>query len=208
MPNLFSALARFAGLAHARPSETKLSAVAPLIAMQYQRQPVWSPRDYASFAREGFAQNPVVYRCVRMIAEAAAAVPVDLFEGDTEIESHPLIDLLKSPNPTQTRPDLLESWYGFLLVAGNAYIEAVGVGSDLRELYVLRPDRMQIVPGLDGWPLSYDYTVKRPNREFLGRGGPRGAQGDASRPVQSVQRLLWPLADRSGRNRRRHPQCR
>jgi len=168
MPTLFSALARFAGIAPASPPETKLSAVAPLIAMQYQRQPIWSPRDYAAFAREGFTQNPVVYRCVRMVAEAAASVPLDLFEGGALIESHPLLDLLQAPNPTQTRPDLLESWYGFLLVAGNAYIEAVGVGSDVRELYVLRPDRMQIVPGVDGWPLSYDYTVNGQTVSFSG----------------------------------------
>ena len=96
MPTLFSALARLAG---ARPRvaspEAKQSAAAPLIALQYQRQPVWSPRDYGSFAREGFAQNPVVYRCVRMIAESAAAVPLDLFEGGMEHEDHPLLDLLR-----------------------------------------------------------------------------------------------------------------
>ena len=32
-------------------------------------------RDYAALAREGYMQNPVVYRAVRMVAEAAAAVP-------------------------------------------------------------------------------------------------------------------------------------
>src|SRR5262245_44906509 len=32
--------------------------------------PAWAPRDYAAFAREGFMQNAVVYRAVRMIAEA------------------------------------------------------------------------------------------------------------------------------------------
>jgi len=26
---------------------------------------VWSPRDYAAFAREGFMQNAIVYRSVR-----------------------------------------------------------------------------------------------------------------------------------------------
>ena len=35
-------------------------------------RPQWTPRDYESLAREGFAKNAVAYRCVRMIAEAAA----------------------------------------------------------------------------------------------------------------------------------------
>jgi HK97 family phage portal protein len=50
-----------------------------------------------------------------------------------------------------------------LLLAGNAYVEAVtveGQGSaDVRELYALRPDRMRVVPGADGWPEAYEYAV-------------------------------------------------
>ena len=162
MSPLLTALARYAGLSSPAPitaPEAKTSAAAPLIALQYQRQPVWSPRDYAAFSREGFMQNPVVYRCVRMISEAAASVPIDLYAGDQELAEHPLLDLLREPNPMQSRPDLLESWYSFLLVSGNAYMEAVALGGALRELYVLRPDRIQIVLGTDGWPVSYDYTV-------------------------------------------------
>ncbi len=163
MSPILSALARYAGLSRYAPiaaPEAKTSAAAPLIALQYQRQPVWSPRDYGAFAREGFMQNPVVYRSVRMIAEAAASVAFCLYAGDQEITDHPLLDLLRVPNPTQSRAELLEAWYSYLLVSGNAYLEAVATGSTLRELYVLRPDRISIIPGTDGWPASYDYTVK------------------------------------------------
>jgi HK97 family phage portal protein len=33
---------------------------------------------------------------------------------------------------------------------------------------VLRPDRIQIVPGVDSWPLSYDYTVNGQTVSFTG----------------------------------------
>jgi phage portal protein BeeE len=36
--------------------------------------------------------------------------------------------LIARPSPDHTSADFLESWYGFLLVAGNAYVEAVGLG--------------------------------------------------------------------------------
>ena len=52
-----------------------------------------------------------------------------------------------------------EMLFGHLLVAGNAYVEAVSAGREPRELYALRPDRMRVVPGRDGWPEAYDYTV-------------------------------------------------
>jgi HK97 family phage portal protein len=32
-------------------------------------------------------------------------------------------------------------------------------GAEVRELYALRPDRMKVVPGPDGWPEAYEYTI-------------------------------------------------
>lgn len=122
-------------------------------------QPVWSPRNYQSFAREGMMQNAVVYRSVRMIAEAAASVPLLLYQGATELEEHPILQLLDKPNVDCTRADLFEAWYGFLLVSGNAFVEATSVGGDLAELHVLRPDRMRVIPGPDGWAEAYEYRV-------------------------------------------------
>ena len=104
-------------------------------------------------------QNAILYRAVRMIAEAAASVPLLLYQGDEEITEHPLLDLLARPHPTASAPDLLEAWYGFLLVSGNAYLEAVAIGQEVRELHTLRPDRMKVVPGADGWPEAFEYTV-------------------------------------------------
>jgi HK97 family phage portal protein len=86
-------------------------------------------------------------------------VPLLLYEREREIEAHPLLDLLARPNPAQSSTDLLESWYGYLLVAGNAYLEAVSLEGRVRELHALRPDRMRLVPGLDGWPEAYEYAV-------------------------------------------------
>jgi HK97 family phage portal protein len=138
--------------------EAKASATGPLIVLETLGRPVWTPRDYAAFAREGFMQNAIVYRAVRMIAEAAASVPLLLYEGDGEHEDHPLLDLLARPSPDHTGTDLLEAWYGYLLVSGNAYIEAVALDGRIRELHALRPDRMKVVPGAEGWPEAYEYT--------------------------------------------------
>jgi HK97 family phage portal protein len=139
--------------------EAKASAVGPLIAWEPLGQPVWAPRDYAAFAREGFMQNAIVYRAVRMTAEAAASVPLLLYRGADEIEAHPLLDLIAQPSPDHTSADFLEAWYGYLLVSGNAYVEAVALSGRLRELHVLRPDRMKVIPGLDGWPEAFEYTA-------------------------------------------------
>src|SRR5207248_7081399 len=93
---LISGLRRLLGV-----PEQKRSAVGPLIALHQLGRPQWTKRDYRALAAEGFAANPVGYRSVRMIAEAAASVPWLIFEGKEERDSHPLLDLLREPNPAQ-----------------------------------------------------------------------------------------------------------
>ncbi len=141
------------------PPELKASAARPLIAFQRLGAAVWSPRDYASLARAGYERNVVAYRCVRLVAEAAAAVPLQVREGGAVMTRHPFGDLLKKPNPEQSGAELFESFYGFLQTAGNAYLEAVSLDGAPRELFALRPDRMKARLGARGWPEGYDYTV-------------------------------------------------
>lgn len=151
---------RLAAAMRGRPrAEQKASKTGPLVALTFAGRAVWTPRDYASLAREGFERNAIAYRCVRMIAEAAASVPWLLYEGERELTEHPLLRLLEAPNPMESGADLFESWYGFLEVAGNSYLEVVELGGEPRELYALRPDRMKVVPGRAGWPEAYEYSV-------------------------------------------------
>ncbi len=141
------------------PLAGKASAAGGLIAFENLHRPVWAPRDYAAFASEGFMQNAIVYRCVRMIAECAGHVPLLLYDGEQEIEEHPLLSLIRRPNSHETWPDFMQRLAGFLLVSGNAYIEAIALDGEIRELHTLRPDRVRIVPGADGWPEAFDYSA-------------------------------------------------
>ncbi|MEM7695014.1 MAG: phage portal protein [Pseudomonadota bacterium] len=147
--------------------EAKASRVGRLMQLETLGRAAWTPRDYASLAREGFAKNPIVFRCVRMIAEAAASAPWLLYDGDAEVDRHPLLALLARPNPAQSGVALLETLYGHLMVAGNAYLEAVALDGVPRELFALRPDRMTVVPGPDGWPQAFQYKAGSRTVEFL-----------------------------------------
>lgn len=191
MSILQNAVTRWRAPRPADVSNTKASVVAPLVAMQWQGQPVWSPRDYTGFAREGFMQNAVVYRCVRMIAEAAASVPVVLYQGADAVCEHPLLSLLGAPNKRQCFPDLMEAFYGFLLVSGNSYIEAVSTAGDVRELHALRPDRMKVIAGADGWPEGFEYSVSGRVHRF------HDADEDDVSPILH-QSFFHPLNDHYG----------
>ncbi|WP_350333377.1 phage portal protein [Coralliovum pocilloporae] len=171
--------------------EEKASRTGGLIAFQHQGQPVWTPRDYGALAREGYTKNPIVYRCVRMIAEAAASVPWILYQGRDELDEHPILTLLDGPNERQGGAEFLEELYGHVLVAGNAYAEALAVTDGIGELHVLRPDRMKVVPGRDGWPDAYDYTVSGRTVRF------RAEEGGLVRPILHLT-LFHPLNDHYG----------
>ncbi len=133
-----------------------------LLAWHAPGRPVWPMRDPAAFAREGYARNAIAYRCVRLIAEAAASAPLHVGPSD-----HPLAQLLARPNLEQTGVELLEAFYGHLQVAGNAYLEVASIGEDApSELYVLRPDRMSVVPGADGWPVGWEHRAGSSVRRF------------------------------------------
>jgi HK97 family phage portal protein len=146
-----------------RPPEAKASRTARLIALEGPGRARWTPRDYAALAREGYMTNAIVYRAVRLVAENAAACVFVLYEGAAERDRHPLIDLIARPNPRQDGAAFFEALYCYLLLSGNAYVEAVSLESErglsVRELYALRPDRMRVVPGAEGWAEGYDYTA-------------------------------------------------
>lgn len=133
-----------------------------LMAWHALGRPAWPMRDAAAFAREGYARNAIAYRCVRLIAEAAATAPLKVAPA-----GHPLARLLAHPNPEQTGVELLEAFFGHLQVSGNTYLEAASVGDAApSELYVLRPDRMSVIPGPDGWPVGWEHRVGANVRRF------------------------------------------
>jgi HK97 family phage portal protein len=173
-----------------KPVEQKAHRSAPLIALRDYGEAARTLRDYGALAREGYERNAIVYRAVRMIVEAAASTPMTLLLERREVCDHPLLQLLRAPNPLEAGQDFFESWFGHLLISGNAYLEAVCLNGRPRELYALRPDRVKVVVGEDGWPQGYDYTAGGQTLRY--------ASGDAvPRPILHVK-LPHPLNDHYG----------
>jgi HK97 family phage portal protein len=124
---------------------------------------VWPDRNYASFAKTGYIENVIVYRCINMIVSNAAAVPLFVRQGKKDysmIDKHPFIDLLRKPNPHEGTIELLERLYSFLYIAGNSYLEAVTVRQNTPiELWVWRPDRTKVKADARGYPAEYIYNI-------------------------------------------------
>jgi HK97 family phage portal protein len=169
--------------------EAKASRTARILAYESGGRARWTPREFAALAREGYLHNAIVHRAVRLIAENAAACPFLVFDGAQEREAHPLSTLLTRPNPRQDGAVLFEMLYAHLLLAGNAYVEQVSLDDEVHELYALRPDRVKVVPGPDGWAEAYDYSV-----------GGRAVRFEQSGAVPPILHLTFfhPLDDHYG----------
>ena len=106
--------------------------------------------DYLTSVRRGYLENPVAQRAVRLISEGIAGAPL----RDTDI------GLLALVQETSAGQALLETLTAHLLLHGNAYVQVL---KDARgrpvELFALRPERITVVAGEDGWPNAFAYTV-------------------------------------------------
>ncbi len=171
--------------------ERKASAAGPALAFHGLGRACWSPRDQVSLIRTGYEHNVIGFRAVRMVAEAAAAIPLVLEEDGARPSEHPLLRLLAQPNPGQDGRGFLETVYGHLQLAGNAYLEAAAPDSLglPRELHALRPDRMRVIPGEDGWPEGFEYRCGRAMHRWR-------VAGD-SRPILHLKAFA-PLDDHYG----------
>jgi HK97 family phage portal protein len=182
-------------------------AASGFVALHAAGEAHWTRRDYAALAREGFMRNPVAHRSVRLISEAASAVPWLLYEEGEELDEHPLLELLERPNQRQAGASFLEALYGHLLISGNAYVEMISAGGaegaeGARELHLLRPDRVSVLTDAAGWPSALEYREGSGKRRVaLGETAPsalRQAQGSPSASSGLNLALFHPLDDHYG----------
>ena len=124
---------------------------------------VYPEDNYGNYAKEGYGRNAIVNACIRELATGTAAarfyVQRDTTDGLVEVEGTPLANLIMSPNGTQDFYHWLERLVTYLYVSGNAYVlKERSRGNQITGLYLLRPDRVSIMPSGEGVK-GYSYEV-------------------------------------------------
>lgn len=121
-------------------------------------------RDFSHYCSAGYRKNVIANRCVSLIASSAASVDWLLYNknkvGKQIVKHHRILELLKKPNPSYGGAEFFENIYSYKMLSGNAYILAVKSNyGEVKELYFLRPDRVEVVPGKNTLPAGYIYKV-------------------------------------------------
>ncbi|MGY8974625.1 MAG: phage portal protein [Sphingomonadales bacterium] len=108
------------------------------------------PFDYKREVAEAYLANPVAQRSMRIVAEGVGSAPVACDDAR-------LAKLLAKSCGSQP---LLEVLAAQLALHGNAYVQLIKDGAGVPvELFPLRPERVQVVAGENGWPAAYRYVL-------------------------------------------------
>jgi len=112
-----------------------------------------------------FAVFPWVRACTDCISQDLAGLPLAVYRGSgvnrKRIEAPELMKLFASPTSHQSGQEWRQTLITHLLLAGNAYILIVGLDKLApSSLVILHPERVFVVPGRYGEPVSYDFMCQ------------------------------------------------
>jgi len=132
-----------------------------LFALSHLAEPAWGKTSPLALMRDGYRGNAVVYRCVRMISEAAASIALNCRPDSVS-------DLLRQPSPEETGQSLFERLYTDLFVTGNAWLEAITpyAKETPQALYGLRADTVRAVHNDKGRLIAYAVRNRQQERRI------------------------------------------
>lgn len=135
--------------------------------VSYRTAQGFSSTDYDDLSEVGYKKNVIVYRCVQLISRALASVEWIIQDGDEILNDHKILKLINKPNSKQYKTTFIEEAVSYLLLSGNCYIMAErDKGGTPVSLYLLRPDRITVVPGDGKFPLAYQYQIANKRKLF------------------------------------------
>lgn len=145
--------------------QVKASPVGSFLVMQ--NSPMRRSQELKNFAKEGYQENVIVYRCINKITQAVSCVDIEVKENGKEVDdtsgedghadAHPAEAILRRPNPSQTWADFITQVITDWLLYGEIFIYRNMVGKEVVELWALSPLHMKVVPSMTGMPQAFEH---------------------------------------------------
>ena len=139
-------------------------------------KPLWQLAALDNYMHEGFSASSLIYGAVMYKARAITQAPLRAYSGTPDAPEalppeHPLSELVARPNVSSSWIEFQQAAMAFLNLTGNCYIMLDRENTALEGLpsamYLLRPDRVYIIPG-DRGILGFAYVNEgKPVREIV-----------------------------------------
>jgi len=124
--------------------------------------PKYTDASWENYAKYGYQANSVVYRCIQAIVQNFAAAPLKCFttSDNDPVPNHPAELIFKRPSQMMTGFRFWETYWIHWFISGNVMLYKARLASTrgVKELWLLRPDRVKIVAG-DSLIRQYIYTL-------------------------------------------------
>ena len=142
----------------------------------------WARPEYGSY----MATSPSVYSAIKLRADALTRPPLRVYRKGgggpgrhmPVAASHPVARLLERVNPWYTRADFWRATETYLCLWGAAFWAVERGGDGAPELWLLRPDRMAVIP-----------DRQRRARGFVYRGRPDTLPGETT--AYTPDEVVW-----------------
>lgn len=110
-------------------------------------QPVYTDLSVKKATREGYKLSLYVYRCIRVIVQAASGIPWIVLDKDgEEIPDHHFTQKWARPNKEFSGQDNMEFIIAHLKLVGNSLIQPIMVAGKPEEYWICMPDLIKPIP--------------------------------------------------------------
>ena len=152
----------------ARPRHNSEQKVVPLAWPAFREgRPQWQLVNMESYVNEGFNANSLIYSALIYKMRAMQAAPLRAYIGDVDNPEradlkHPLAQLALRPNKWMSGIEFQGLADIYLNVTGNCYVlfDRTNIRSLPESMYLLRPDRVYIIPKNSRELLGYVYVAE------------------------------------------------
>jgi HK97 family phage portal protein len=114
-----------------------------------------------NYIRYGYKQNPTVFACVSALATGFSEPPLCVYDREgNKLEKHPLLDLLRRPNPIMGQDEFWQYVMVYMALTGNVYLHKVRSGGrKVVEIWPYHGGQMRPVPKGNNWVSGYEYRT-------------------------------------------------
>ena len=141
-----------------------------------------------AYSKEGYGQNPTVFRCVDLISKCAGAIRLQVAVNGERVEDHPLQKLLDRPNPDQGGVEYRTEAFMWVVLQGTSFQERINSGLDGRpiQLWNWQPYSMTI---------DHKAGDRMPSRYVFNKYGDGSKSWDVDVVTGESDMLLWRTAN-------------
>jgi HK97 family phage portal protein len=124
------------------------------------------PTNARAYFEEGYQLNVIVYRAVNEITRSISDLAPEMASNDKTLDSHPALDLLARPNPTQGWDAFISEAFTNFEITGEMAIARYPETGRVIELWNINPLHITVEPGRTGIPAAYVYEQNNVKTRF------------------------------------------